>query len=155
MRRRQFVVTAGSVLLSSGLAGCTLGDEAGPGTAVTETVVKDVPGNEDEGVVDSVTSTSSPDIALNGIRFQHAGQKGILVAGDFVNRSGRAFEEAVVEVALYDENETTDELLDRVVEQETRETVPPGEGWQWAATFRNSPLPEIDYYSVTARGKYD
>lgn len=155
MRRRKFVKSASSILISATIAGCTFSDETGPKTTVTETVVKDAPGDGDKNVGDGATPTTSPDIALGDITFQRAGAKGLLVAGDLTNRSDRAFEQVVVEVTVYDENETRDELLDSAVEQETRESVPPGAGWQWAATFRNSPLPEIDYYAVRARGHYD
>lgn len=154
MRRRQFVKTAAGFLVSSSVAGCAMQDDAGEETTITETVVRDVPADEDDDVGDRATETASPNIGLNDIRFQRAGQKGLVVAGDLLNESGRAFEEVVIEVTLYDENEMVDGLFDSAEEQETRESLEAGAWWQWATTFRDSPLPEIDYFAVTGRGTY-
>lgn len=58
-------------------------------------------------------------------------------------------------MSLYDENETEDGLLDSTSNRSEHDEFPAGETWQWAVTFGDEPLPNIDYYSVTAVGKFD
>lgn len=155
MDRREFVYAAGGVAVSAALAGCSLPGQSDGETTVSETVVRDVPGDEDDGGDYSVTETASPHVAVNGVIFQRAGQKGAVVAGDVENDGNHAFESVTAEVSLYDENEVEDDILDSTVQQTSRDSLDPGATWQWAVTFRDTPLPEIDYYAVTARGEYD
>jgi hypothetical protein len=165
MERRTFVRGACIVATSVGLAGCTLGpgradDEtetpASEGDAV-ETIARDVPSDEEDVVQtpQDVDTVESDFIDLDGVRFQRAGEKGIAVSGDAENAADRTFEDFYVEVTLYDQNEAEDELLDSTSEQEDHDEFEPGETWQWAVTFGDEPLPNIDYYTVTGVGWFD
>lgn len=167
MNRRRFILTAGSIAASAAVAGCAGGPGssggAGGSAAASTTVVQNVPeeaGSDaspgTDGGSPAVTETGAEELLLESIIYQPAGQKGLVVAGELRNRSDRAFEETHVEVTLYDGNEATDEILDRVQEQVSRdEPLEAGNTWQWAATFRDKPSFPVDYFSVTGRGDYD
>ncbi|MFW6265876.1 MAG: FxLYD domain-containing protein [Halanaeroarchaeum sp.] len=161
MNRRRFIQVGGAVAAGAGLSGC-----GGPGSDEDDTddgeadvrvsVVRNAPENpgpyEDPG--GTVTPQESDALALDGVIFQRAGEKGLIVAGDATNTSDRPFASLSVEVTLYDENETGDELLDSVSTQTEHGSLDAGETWQWAATFDDQPEFEIDYYSVVATGSY-
>lgn len=93
------------------------------------TLVRNAPENPGpyEDPVGTVTPQESEELVLDGFTFQHAGEKGLVVAGDATNTGDRQFQNAVVEVTLHDRNETEDELLDSASEQTSHERLDAGE----------------------------
>lgn len=129
--------------------------DTGSGSVATETKVRNVPSDQQTEVAsDSVTETSSSAISVTELTYHSAGAKGAVIAGDMENEGDRQFERVTLEATLYDENDTSDGLLDSDEKQVSTEAVKPGEDWQWAVTFREVTVAEVDYYSVTARGHY-
>jgi|AntRauTorcE11898_2_1112593.scaffolds.fasta_scaffold05233_4 hypothetical protein len=165
MNRRQLIQTVGIGAATAGLAGCSAPDDSADGATdgasggdadVSVVVVRNAPENPGpyEEPVGTVSPQESDQLALNEFTFQRAGEKGLVVAGDAANIGDRPLENVVVEVTLNDKNETEDELLDSASKQTSRERLETGEEWQWAATFREEPEFEIDYYVVEATADY-
>lgn len=157
MNRRRFARTAASIAATAGVAGCLGGgDGAAEGSDVSVTVVQNAP-NGDSGDVRAdrdVTETGAEGILLESIVFQRAGEKGLVVAGELVNRGDRAFGSVGVEVTLYDANEVEDDLLDSASSDHQDGRLAPGDTWQWAVTIPDDPAFQIDYFAVTARAQY-
>lgn len=166
MNRRTFLRTTGLAAASAGLAGCTGtgdgggggggGGDAGSGADVSAAVVRNAPDNPAPAAdaVGPVTHQESDVLLLANLIFQRAGEKGLVVAGDATNDGDRPFEELSVEVTLYDQNDTGDDILDSVTERTEHDRLDAGGTWQWAATFENEPAFEIDRYSVEATADY-
>lgn len=166
MNRRRFVRAAASIAATAGVAGCAGGppgpagtdgaDGAGGNADVSTTVVQNVPDGDgaDPRADRDVTETGAGNVLLESIVFQRAGEKGLVVAGELVNRSDRAFEEVAVEVTLFDANEVEDDLLDSASADYRDGRLAPGNTWQWAVTIPDDPAFRIDYFAVTARAQY-
>ncbi len=146
---------------SAALAGCTgtgaddgggTGDEADAAAVIVRNAPEN-PGPYEEGVA-PLTNHESEELALESVQFQRAGQKGLVVAGDLVNASDRAFESVSVEVTLYDSNENQDDILDSASKESEHGDLEAGATWQWAATFEEEPEFEIDHYGVAATADY-
>jgi hypothetical protein len=163
MKRRQFGRTAGVAGASLTLGGCTQirSDRGDAGEAddvgdpdVSVTVVRNVPENpgpyEDPG--GTATPQESDALALNGIVFQRAGDKGLVVAGNAVNTGSSELSGVTVEVTLYDE--TQGDTSERVNGRTERGSLGIGEAWEWAVTFGEKPEFEVNYYSVEATANY-
>lgn len=156
MNRRTFLRTTGLAAASASLAGCTgTGDDADGGASgadVSASLVRNAPENPApaEDAVGSVTHQESDVLLLEGLVFQRAGEKGLVVAGDATNDGDRAFEELSVEVTLYDQNESEDDVLDSTSVRTDHGRLAAGDTWQWAATFDEEPAFEIDRYAVEA-----
>lgn len=157
MNRRHFLRVTGIAAASVATAGCGgYGTRDEDDADVSVTVVRNAPDNPGPFVesAETVTEQGSEALAVDGIVFQRAGEKGLVVAGDATNTSDRAFGTITVAVTLYDEHETEDELLDSTTEEAERGRLGVGETWQWAATFGERPAFDVDYYAVTAAADY-
>lgn len=128
-------------------------DDADVSVSVVNKVPED-PGPFENESVAAITEQESDALALDGIIFQRAGQKGLVVSGDATNTSGRTFDAITVEVTLYDENDTEDRILDSTTERDNHGQLDAGETWQWAATFGEQPEFQLDSYAVTVAANY-
>lgn len=159
MDRRTFIRTAGIVATSAGLAGCTGtggGADGDGGADVSAAVVRNAPENPAPAAdaVGPVTNQESDVLLLENLVFQRAGQKGVVVAGDATNDGDRAFEELSVEVTLFDQNDSDDDVLDSATERTEHGRLDAGQTWQWAATFEDDPAFEIDRYAVESTADF-
>lgn len=170
MNRRTFLRTTGLAATSAVIAGCTgdgagdgggaggggAADDGGSGADVSASVVRSAPENPAPAAdaVGPVTHEESEVLLLEGLVFQRAGEKGLVVAGDATNDGDRPFEELSVEVTLYDQNDAGDDILDSVTERTEHDRLAAGDTWQWAATFGEEPAFEIEVYSVEATADY-
>lgn len=167
MNRRNLIRMTGIASAGIGLAGCSGAPEADDTTDTTDeaesnapevsvVVVRNASENPEpyEDPSGTVVPQESDAIALDGVIFQRAGDRGIVVAGDVNNTGDRPFESVTIEVTLYDENPTEDGILDSASKETTHGSLGTGRTWQWATTF-DEPEFEIDYYSVEATADYD
>lgn len=156
--RRQFLSAAGTVAAGVTLAGCT-GDDDGAGSGefdVTARIVSDAPKPLNENpseVTPNVTPANAEALSLNDVLLQRAGPKGILVSGDVSNDADESFSEILIESQLYDSREG-ETVYNSIANQTRHDGLPAGEQWQWAVKFTDDPVFTIDYYAVTARGRY-
>lgn len=152
MDRRGFIKPASGLRVSATIVGCPRPAGSDDGATATESVVRDVPRDGEHTVGDALTETSSPNIRSSTITIQRAGQKVLLKAGRPLERDDREDDAVGAAVRLSDENAAQDARFDSAREEETRESLASGSSWQWAATSRDEPLPNVDHDSVTARG---
>jgi len=152
--------------VSVGLAGCpaTTDDGGrtreidGPETAdVVESIGRTAPEAQApfEDSVEDVPPQDAAEITLNGIIFQRAGERGLVIAGDLMNTGDQTFGIVSVETVIYDRDQDTKQVLESEQRETERGNLDAGETWQWATLYRSEPDYTIDYFTIRALANFE
>lgn len=167
MHRRRFVRAAGIAAVSVGLAGCpaTSGDGgnratdiSGPEEAdVVESMGRTAPEAQGpfEDSVEDVPPQDAEELTFDGLIFQRAGERGLVIAGDLTNTGDQPLGLVVIQSVIYNRDQDTEQVVESEESETERNGLDAGETWNWATLFRSEPEFEIDYYTVRALANFE
>lgn len=164
MNRRRFLKTSVAVAASAAVAGCPLQNGGRSSASIDDrddadasvAVVRRAPEPQApyENSVGDVSPRESDALAIGGLIYQRAGERGLVVSGDATNTSDSQFGAVEVQVTLYRRDDATEEVEDSTGETVTRGSLDSGETWQWAAIFGSEPAFEVELFSVEAAANF-
>lgn len=165
MNRRQFIRTAGIVAATAGLAGCP-GSDSGGGDSpsvieggqadVRTSIIHGAPEETDpfEDSVDVEVPLQDNVLVLDGLVYQPAGPRGLVISGNATNEGDRRLEAVVLTATVYTVGGADGGSRESESVEESHAGLDVGATWQWAATFSDPP-DEIDFFGIDAIANYD
>jgi hypothetical protein len=164
MNRRRFLQTSVAIAASAAVAGCPLQDGNRDSATIDDyadadasaAVVRRAPEPQApyEDSVGEVSPQESDALAIEGLVYQRAGERGLVVSGDATNTGDRQFAVVEVRVLLYERDDSTGAVDESTGEEVTHGSLDPGETWQWAAIFGSEPEFEVELFSVEAAANF-